>query len=268
MAIETVAVIGAGTMGHALALVHALGGCRVALHDNSAPVLARAPDLIRAALATLEEAGSLTRARGKDAFARITPVDTLQEAVASADMVVEAVVEKPKIKRLVYAEIDRHAPPGAILASNTSYLDVFPLIPDARQTRAAVAHWYTPPYIVDLVDLAPGPQTDPARNRGAARALHRLRQGAGGLRPPGAGLYRQPPSGGAEPGMPADDRRRLGDGAGHRSLDPARAGASPRGARPHEEDGLHRAGNGAQRHRRAQLSPAREHPERPRCSTG
>lgn len=162
MAIETVAVIGAGTMGHALALVHALGGCRVALYDNAARILARAPDLIRAALATLEEAGSLSRAEAKAALARITSTDTLEQAVASADLVVEAVVEKPEIKRLVYAEIDRHAPPGAILASNTSYLDVFPLIPDARQTRAAVAHWYTPPYIVDLVDLAPGPQTAPA----------------------------------------------------------------------------------------------------------
>ena len=42
-----------------------------------------------------------------------------------------------------------------------SYLDIFPLIPQARQPRAAVAHWYTPPYIVDLVDLAPGPRTNP-----------------------------------------------------------------------------------------------------------
>ena len=171
MAIETVAVIGAGTMGHALALVHALGGCRVALHDNAAQVLAHAPELIGAALATLQEAETLTRAKAEAAVARITPVDTLEEALATADLVVEAVVEKPEIKTLVFAAIDRHARPGAILASNTSYLDVFPLIPDARQARAAVAHWYTPPYIVDLVDLAPGPQTDPAVIE-ALRALY------------------------------------------------------------------------------------------------
>ncbi|TDK50686.1 3-hydroxyacyl-CoA dehydrogenase family protein [Antarcticimicrobium luteum] len=161
MTLETTAVIGAGTMGHALALVHALGGCRVRLHDSNPEVLAAAPDLIRAALATLEEAGSLSGAEGRAALDRISLSDTLAEAVAGADLVVEAVVEKPEVKRAVFARIDAHAPPTAILASNTSYLDVFPLIPVARQARAAVAHWYTPPYIVDLVDLAPGPQTAP-----------------------------------------------------------------------------------------------------------
>lgn len=175
MAIETTAVIGAGTMGHALALVHALGGCRVTLHDNAATVLARAPDLIRAALATLEQAGSLSRTDADAALARITLTDTLEKAVATADLVVEAVVEKPGIKQQVFAAIDRHAPPRAILASNTSYLDVFPLIPDARQARAAVAHWYTPPCIVDLVDLAPGPDTDP----GVIEALRTLYTGFG-----------------------------------------------------------------------------------------
>lgn len=160
MAIERVAVLGAGTMGYALALVHALGGCRVALHDRDPAVLARAPSLIGTALATLQEAGAESTASAKAATDRIAYVDTLAEAVAAADLVVEAVVEDPGIKRAVFAQIDAHAPEKAIIASNTSYLDVFPLIPAARQSRAAVAHWYTPPYIVDLVDLAPGPETD------------------------------------------------------------------------------------------------------------
>ena len=52
--------------------------------------------------------------------------------------------------------------PDAILASNTSNLDIFPLVPAALQKRTIIAHWYTPPYLCDLVDLCPGPQTDPA----------------------------------------------------------------------------------------------------------
>jgi 3-hydroxybutyryl-CoA dehydrogenase len=52
--------------------------------------------------------------------------------------------------------------PEAILASNTSNLDIFPLVPDALQSRTIIAHWYTPPYLCDLVDLCPGPRTEPA----------------------------------------------------------------------------------------------------------
>lgn len=161
MMIETTAVIGAGTMGHALALVHALGGCAVTLHDSNAEVLAGARALIRAACNTLVEAGSITAEQARAATDRITCTDRLAKAVQPADLVVEAVIEKPEVKRAVFAQIDTHAPRQAILASNTSYLNVFPLIPAARQSRAVVAHWYTPPYIVDLVDLAPGPETDP-----------------------------------------------------------------------------------------------------------
>ncbi|MDV4145283.1 3-hydroxyacyl-CoA dehydrogenase family protein [Shimia sp. FJ5] len=160
MAIERVAVLGAGTMGYALALVHALGGCHVTLYDHAPEILARAPSLIQTALATLQEAGTESAVSAKAAVERIAYADTLAAAVEAADLVVEAVIEDPEIKRAVFAQVDAHAPAAAILASNTSYLDVFPLIPNARQSRATVAHWYTPPYIVDLVDLAPGPDTD------------------------------------------------------------------------------------------------------------
>ena len=160
MAIESVAVLGAGTMGHALALVHALGGCHVSLYDSNSKVLARAPSLIEAALATLQEAGVESTMAAAEATNRITFVDTLVGAVQAADLVVEAVPEDLEVKREVFAQIEAHLPEATILASNTSYLDIFPLIPAGRQSRAAVAHWYTPPYIVDLLDLAPGPKTD------------------------------------------------------------------------------------------------------------
>lgn len=157
-----VAVIGAGTMGHALALVHALGGCTVRVHDTAPEVLARAPALVAAALDTLRTAGALDADEAAAATARIVYTDSLAKAVAEADLIVEAVVEKAEVKRAVYAEIDRLAPSDAILASNTSYLDIFPLVPASRAPRTAIAHWYTPPYLIDLVDIAPGPGTDPA----------------------------------------------------------------------------------------------------------
>ena len=160
---QKIAIIGAGTMGHALALVHALGGCPdIRLQDVSAEVLERAPGLMRTALRTLREAGAAGPEKD-DAWlagAVRTTLD-LAEAVADADLIVEAVFEDPEVKRQVFAAIDHAAPHGAIIASNTSYLDVFPLIPARRQRRAAIAHWYTPPYLVDLVDIAPGPETEP-----------------------------------------------------------------------------------------------------------
>ena len=159
---DSVAVLGAGLMGHALALVHALGGKSVRLQDTSPAQLAKAPRLIDAALATLVEGEEVTRAEADATRARITTVATLAEAVRDADLVVEAVVEDPAVKTALFPEIDAHAPTHAIIASNTSYLDVFPMIPAARKARTLIAHWYTPPYLVDLVDLVGSDETDPA----------------------------------------------------------------------------------------------------------
>lgn len=158
----TVAVLGAGTMGHALALVHALAGASVRLQDIRPEALERAHGLIAAAFATLVEAGELDAAAVAAARARIVPTASLEAAVEGAELVIETVVEDRAVKRTVYAGVAAAAPADAILASNTSYLDVFPLMPEALQPRAAIAHWYTPPYILDLVDLVPGPATDPS----------------------------------------------------------------------------------------------------------
>lgn len=161
MKIKNIGIIGAGTMGHALALVHALGGCTVRLQDVSPEVLKLAPGLIDAASKNLIDAGDIDSSTAESALARIRYVNTIAEAVSDADLVVEAVVEKKEIKIQVFKEIDQSAPADAIIASNTSYLDVFPLVPESRQKNTLIAHWYTPPYIIDLVDIAAGPETSP-----------------------------------------------------------------------------------------------------------
>ena len=158
-----VAVIGAGTMGHALALVFALGGHRVRLTDADPATLARAPALMEAALATLVEAGEVEAAWGARGIgAHVQSCATLAETVSGAELVIEAIIERADAKRTLYAQLDALLPAGAILASNTSSLDIFPLVPETRQARTLIAHWYTPPYLCDLVDLCPGPHTDPA----------------------------------------------------------------------------------------------------------
>ncbi|HKM64125.1 MAG TPA: 3-hydroxyacyl-CoA dehydrogenase family protein [Acidisphaera sp.] len=160
---STVAVIGAGTMGHALALVYALGGHRVRLTDTNAQTLARAPALIETARATLAETGEIDGSWSAPRIAdAIACTATLEDTVRGVDVVVEAIIEQPEAKRTLYAQLDALLADDAIIASNTSYLDVFPLVPERRQARTVIVHWYTPPYLVDLVDIAPGPNTDPA----------------------------------------------------------------------------------------------------------
>ena len=158
-----VAVVGAGLMGHALALVFALGGHQVRLTDTSAETLERAPGLMATALATLEEAGEVDASWDRQRLSHaVRCIPSLEQTVKGAAVVIEAIVERPDAKRAVYQQLETLMAPDTILASNTSNLDIFPLVPASLQKRTIIAHWYTPPYLCDLVDLCPGPQTDPA----------------------------------------------------------------------------------------------------------
>jgi 3-hydroxybutyryl-CoA dehydrogenase len=161
--VSEVAVLGAGIMGHGIALVFALGGHSVRLTDSRAEALAKAPGLMASALETLREADEVDASWTAEKLAQaVRCCPTLHETMSGAEVVFEAITELPEAKRALFEEIDPFLGSGAILASNTSYLDVFPLIPARLQRQALIAHWYTPPYLVDLVDIVPGPETDPA----------------------------------------------------------------------------------------------------------
>ncbi|WP_207537174.1 3-hydroxyacyl-CoA dehydrogenase family protein [Sabulicella rubraurantiaca] len=171
-----VAVIGAGLMGHAIALVWAMGGHTVRLTDSSAETLERAQGLMEKAIATLTEHGEN---KGFDAAMlaqTVTRHSTLEETVEGVELVIEAIVENPEAKRTLYAELEKLAPLNATLASNTSYLDVFPLMPPSLLKRAMIAHWYTPPYLVDLVDLVPSEELEPGRLEAVQVALDAMGQ--------------------------------------------------------------------------------------------
>jgi 3-hydroxybutyryl-CoA dehydrogenase len=157
-----VAVVGAGLMGHALALVFALGGHQVRLTDNNTEALERAPGLMATALATLAEAREVDGTWNRQRLSKaVRCMPSLADTVKGASIVIEAVVERPDAKLALYEQLQSLMEPDAILASNTSNLDIFPLVPAALQERTIIAHWYTPPYLCDLVDLCPGPATKP-----------------------------------------------------------------------------------------------------------
>jgi 3-hydroxybutyryl-CoA dehydrogenase len=157
-----VAVVGAGLMGHALALVFALGGHQVRLTDSNPETLQRAPALMATALATLSAAGEADGTWNQKRLSNaVRCLPSLTDTVQGATLVVEAVAERADVKRALYAQLETLMAPDAILASNTSNLDIFPLVPDGLKPRTIIAHWYTPPYLCDLVDLCPGPVTKP-----------------------------------------------------------------------------------------------------------
>src|SRR3984957_5133937 len=120
------AVVGAGLMGHALALVFALGGHSVRLTDTNAETLERAPGLMATALATLAEGGEGDASwDGQRLSHAVRCIPWLEQTVAGAAVVIEAIVERPDAKRAVYSQLEALMAPEAILASHTSNLDIF-----------------------------------------------------------------------------------------------------------------------------------------------
>jgi 3-hydroxybutyryl-CoA dehydrogenase len=132
--------------------------------------------LISEVFLTLAEAGVIdSRGSASALEGRIISTSNLATAVAQADLIVEAVTEDASIKRSLFVELDACAPLTAVWASNTSSLNIFGLLPARRQAKSLIAHWYTPPYIVDLVDVVPGPETEPE----ALAAVKDLLEGLG-----------------------------------------------------------------------------------------
>jgi 3-hydroxybutyryl-CoA dehydrogenase len=159
---KNISVVGAGLMGHSIATVFALGGYHVTLHDLSEGILTRAQKLISEVFRTLAEAGVIDLQPSISIFNdRIVCTTSLETAVSHADLIVEAVTEDADIKRGVFSKLDTLALVTAIWASNTSSLNIFDLLPQRRLARSLIAHWYTPPYIIDLVDVVPSPETEP-----------------------------------------------------------------------------------------------------------
>lgn len=157
--IRNVAVIGAGTMGHSLAQVFAQAGYPVWLNDVKDEILDRARKLIASNLDTLIELGNVEKSQKEPILQRVHTTANLEEAGKSADFVIEAIVEDQAAKKEMFSRLDRICPPGAILASNTSYMDIFKFVETKRPERVLITHWFAPPHIVPLVEIVKGPQT-------------------------------------------------------------------------------------------------------------
>ena len=154
------AVTGAGSMGAQIAQQAALHGIDVRLQDKSAEQLEKALDSNRGHLMRRVEKGKLSQAEAEQALSRVRTTTDLAEAVAAADFVIEAVIEDLQLKRSVFADLDRAAPPETVLASNSSTMGISK-IADAttRPERCVNVHFFYPVLVMDLVEVVRGPQT-------------------------------------------------------------------------------------------------------------
>lgn len=160
---DRVSVIGAGLMGHALALVYALGGHPVGLFDSDQARLASARARARLTASPLLATGQITDQQLNEALRQIEPAADLGMALAESRFVVEAVAEDLSIKQTVFRQIDRLADPATILATNSSALGPDPLAAvTSRPERVLVTHWFNPPTLLPLVEVVRGQATDDA----------------------------------------------------------------------------------------------------------
>lgn len=159
---RTVAVIGAGSIGVAWAIVFARGGCRVRLQDPDPARRAAVPGEIEARLTDLDAAGLLPEPAAALA-GRIEVVEGLAEALAGAGHVQENAPEKLEIKRALFQEFVALAPSDTTLASSSSAIVASAFAPDgAARERCLVVHPGNPPFLIPVVELVPAPFTAPA----------------------------------------------------------------------------------------------------------
>jgi 3-hydroxyacyl-CoA dehydrogenase len=159
--VRRAAVIGAGTMGSGIAMSFANAGIPVALLELSAPALERGLMLIRKNYAASVGRGSLSAERAAGAQALICGV-TDYAALADADILIEAVFEELKVKQEVFARLDQVAAPGAILATNTSTLDIDAIAASTSRPRQVVGtHFFSPANVMKLLENVRGTRTAP-----------------------------------------------------------------------------------------------------------
>jgi len=158
--IERVAVIGAGVMGSGIAQTFAQSGYIVHLSARREATLQGALDRISANQATMVRAGLLAERSAQEARARIYPTTDLADAVRTCYFISESVPEDLVVKREVFAALDREAPRGAVLTTDTSGLSVSAIAEaTGRPEMVAGFHWMNPPHLMPPVEVIRGDHT-------------------------------------------------------------------------------------------------------------
>jgi 3-hydroxybutyryl-CoA dehydrogenase len=161
--VRTIAVIGAGTMGHGIAQVTAQAGLHVRIQDTFAGAAQGAIDRIAKNLAKGVELGKVKPEDRDATLARLSASDDLPAAVQEVDAVIEAVPERLELKREIFGVVDRNAPAHALFATNTSSLPVADIAAYlANPARLIGMHFFNPVHLMKLVEIVRHAKAAPA----------------------------------------------------------------------------------------------------------
>jgi 3-hydroxybutyryl-CoA dehydrogenase len=152
MSDKDIAVLGAGRMGSGIAQVFLAAGHRVSLYDLSAEVLAVVPQRILSYFELLEQ--------DPVSMSLLSSCASVMEAVAAADVIIEAVPERLEVKLELFREVDAHAKESALFASNTSAIAITQIAEGVADKRRFLGmHFWNPPHLIPLVEVVQAKET-------------------------------------------------------------------------------------------------------------
>lgn len=159
--VERVAVIGAGTMGGGIAMSFANAGIPVTLIETGEEQLTRGLGVMQKNWEATAARGGIPADAPKKRMGLISGVVGI-ENVRDADLVIEAVFETMAVKKEVFGQLDRHAKPGAVLASNTSYLNIDEIAKETKRPQDVLGmHFFSPANVMKLCEIVRGAKTSP-----------------------------------------------------------------------------------------------------------
>jgi 3-hydroxybutyryl-CoA dehydrogenase len=162
MHVRTIAVLGAGTMGRGIAYAAALGGYRTILEDISPKILETGLAWIRQSFDDGVARGKVTPQQKAAALQNLSTASSVESACVAAELIIEAVPEDMQLKIDVFSTLDRCAPPGAILASNTSSLSITEIAAvTSRPEKCIGMHFFNPVPKMKLLELVRAVDTSP-----------------------------------------------------------------------------------------------------------
>lgn len=156
--IKKIAVLGAGTMGPGIAQTYAMGGYEVTMWTRSESTREKAKAALRTQLETFAAEGEIKAEDIETILGRVSFALTVEEAVAGADFIQETIVENRDAKVALYEQLAACVEPDVIIASNTSAMNIFEVVPEKLLPQQIICHWYAPPQLIPLVEVVKSEQ--------------------------------------------------------------------------------------------------------------
>jgi len=156
--IKKIAVLGAGTMGPGIAQVFAMGGYEVTMWTRSETTREKAKTTLYTSLQTFADEGEIRPDTIDEIYNRVSFALTVPEALEGADFVMETIVENRDAKVELYKQIAELVADDVIVASNTSAMNIFEVVPEKLLPQQIICHWYSPAQLLPLVEVVKSEQ--------------------------------------------------------------------------------------------------------------